>query len=264
MTEYRAHHVGFRRPLVLGGLGGVAVAIAVAGCGMDATDDEPAGAMSSLEDTGTVEEELALQQADELECRGEPADDKAAAAVIATVCGVANSVQGIPESDATEFEIGQVDGPLESGEKVSLLNTVNNGYIKYGKRNLGINLVWSSAEPAGNIEVHSPDGGPILYGEKVAIRVNDGGFLKYGHRKIGINLNWVSSNAPEKPFEWEVRGGTSGAPVAKNTKVRLFNTVENDYLVYCRRPTGINLGWAKDCAAVPSLGRVRTGYCPGT
>ena len=259
MSEYRAHPLGFLRELALGG-----VAVIAAGCGADVMTDEQQAAVQSLEDTGTVEEEVALEEdRQQRQCLGEPAgDDKAAAAVLATVCGVANSVQGIPESDATEFELGQTDGTLQSGEKVSLLDTVNNQFIKYGQRRLGINLVWSSSDPQNNIELHKPAPGVVNYNEKVAIRVNDGGFLKYGHRSIGINLNWVSSNTTEKPFEWEVRGGAAGTPVQKNTKVRLFNTVENDYLVQCRRPTGINLGWAKDCASVPTMGRVRTGYCP--
>lgn len=257
MNENIAHHLGLLRNLALG-----SAAVLAYGCGADVVaDEQPAGAQF-MEDTGTAEEDEALEaqaQSLALDVSSEPDEYKG---IISTVCGVANSVMGISDADATEFELGQTDGTLESGEKTSLFDTFNKSFVRYGKRAMGINLTWSSKEPAGNIELHKATPGVINYGDKVAIRVNEGGFLKYGKRSTGINLNWVSSNTTEKPYEWEVRGGTAGTPVPTNTRVRLFNTVENDNLVYCRRPTGINLGWAKDCTTVPKVGRLRTGYCP--
>ncbi|HVH43764.1 MAG TPA: hypothetical protein VM925_15525 [Labilithrix sp.] len=238
------------------------VAVVAAGCGADVSPDAQTSGDELMEDTGPVEDEATLDeraQSLELDALSQPDDESN---LIGEVCGVANVVKGISDSDSAEFELGQTDGTLTSGAKTSLFDAKNKGYVQYGKRSLGINLTWSSSEPKGNIELHKAGGGVINYGDKVAIRVNNGGFLKYGSRTVGINLNWVSSNTSQKPYEWEVRGGTPGTPVGKNSPVRLFNTVENDNLVYCRRPTGINLGWAKDCANIPGVGRVRTGYCP--
>lgn len=238
---------------------------ATMGCSADASIDEPATDTPSMlePEEGQDEEdaELTVQALGQEEAREDQVQSPLLGA-LTKICGVKDVVQGISDSKATEFELGQTAGTLTSGGKVSLFDTHNKRYVKYGKRSTGINLEWSSSDPKANIELHKDGGGPIRYGDKVAIRVEGGGFLKYGDRRWGIKLLWVSSNTSSKPYEWEVRGGTAGQPVPMNTPVRLFNTVENDNLVYCRRPWGINLAWAKDCSDVPVKGRLRTNYCP--
>jgi hypothetical protein len=231
------------------------------GCSADVSTDEQARDEPSTVDTAGAELSVDTQS-EELEGQGRVQSALPVIGILTTICGVKNSVQGIPDSKATEFELGQTGGTLKSGDKVSLFDSYNKSFVKYGERTSGINLTWDSKDPLRNIELHKPGGGVIRYGDKVAIRVDGGGFLKYGDRRWGIKLNWVSSNASEKPYEWEVRGGETGQPVPKNKPVRLFNTVENDNVVYCRRPWGINLAWAKDCADVPIKGRLRTDYCP--
>lgn len=228
------------------------------GCGAEVSTDEQPADEQFMEDTGHPgdDDELAVGT------QSQQLAPLAVIGVVKTICGMKNSVQGIPDDKATEFELGQTDGTLKSGEKVSLFDTYNKSFVKYGKRTSGINLTWSSTDPLRNIELHKEGGGEIRYGDKVAIRVDGGGFLKYGDRRWGIKLNWVSSNTSEKPYEWEVRGGPTGQPVQKNKPIRLYNAAENDNVVYCRRPWGINLAWAKDCADVPIKGRLRTDYCP--
>jgi hypothetical protein len=234
---------------------GTAVAFAL-GCGADATTDQQPVGDQYLEDTGTPEEDAVLEaQAQSLSADGNKAD------ILGTLCGVVNVVQGLSDAKATEFKIGHTAGTVTSGARTSLLDTYNNSHVKYGSRTWGINLVWQSSEPLNSFDVQKAGGGTVRYGDKVALRFEGGGFVKYGDRRFGINLTWVSSNATDKPYEWEIRGGATGTAVPKNTKVRLFNSAANDNLVYCARPTGINLAWAKDCSDIPTKGRYRTGYC---
>jgi hypothetical protein len=203
-----------------------------------------------MEDLGTPEQDQALPEI--------PSDAKEDFfGTLTTACGVVDAIQGISDTKATEWRVDPSGRTVYSSSTYSLFDTYNSRYVKYGERTYGINLVWSSTAPS-NIRLERSGGGFVRYGDRVAIHVNDGGYVKYGSRTWGINLVWSSSPV----YEWEVRGGTVGTVVPTGTKVRLFNAAENDNLVYCARPVGINLAWAKDCTDIPGLGRYRTGYCP--
>ncbi len=231
-------------------------ALSSAGCGAedgispDAVGSPGASSEQFLEDTGTPEQDEAMSMAK---------DGKAdILGIVGTVCGVVNVVQGISDSKATEWKAMPSGGSLTSGGLFDLLDTHANSYVKYGERDWGINLVWSSSAPGNVAKLVKAGGGTLKYGDRVALNFKSGGYVKYESRRWGINLVWSSTPV----YEWEVRGGTTGNAVPKGTAVRLFNATENDNLVYCRRPVGINLGWAKDCTDVPGIGRTRTGYCP--
>ena len=192
------------------------------------------------EDTGTTADVLRLSGADK--------STDSASLTCAT---------GISDSSATEWELLPGPGSVASGTAYSLRDSYGGNYLKYGVRDSGINLVWSSSPPSG-VSIERAGGGIINYGEAVAIKVTGGGYLKYQTRSSGINLVWSSTPL----YEWEVDGGTIGTALPRGTRVRLFNRTTSDNMVYCQRPTGINLAWAKDCTNIPFVGRVRTDYCP--
>jgi hypothetical protein len=104
----------------------------------------------------------------------------------------------------------------------------------------GINLVWSTVG-SNDVAFERQGGGTINYGEPVAMRISGGGYVKYEQRPFGINLVW--STSPH--YEWVIQGGSG--PVPLGTRLRLHNTVEDDDVIYCKRPHVINLAWADDC-----------------
>jgi hypothetical protein len=133
---------------------------------------------------------------------------------------------------------------LPGGQRVTLRNEVEDKSIRFGERESGINLVWDDAADLANISMHRRDeaGGPVAYGEHLAIRVDGGGFIHYREREHGINLVW--SETPV--HQWEITGGTFGRPVALTRRVGLFNRFHGDHMVYGERPSGINLRWWAD------------------
>jgi hypothetical protein len=99
---------------------------------------------------------------------------------------------------------------------------------------------------------------PIRYGERVAIGIsgvyipgkltNGRAYIQWRQRQYGINLEL---NPNEPSYEWEVRRGPASGSVPVGVYVSLFNRATEDYVVYCERSHGINLGWARACGARP-------------
>jgi hypothetical protein len=130
-------------------------------------------------------------------------------------------------------------------------STLNNGpsgmTLAYGTRSFGVNLDWSYI--VGNLQVErSPSAsvGPIVAGELVALKFAGGGYLVHESRTFGVNLGWSSSPSYQwrlmrKPFS--SGNDLEGQPLLKSDFVALYNTVQNNYLVYADRNVGINLGW---------------------
>lgn len=133
-----------------------------------------------------------------------------------------------------------------------LFNTVVDDYLKYGERRWGINLVWSNSDSYSvRLEKANPrDHRDVQIGERVALRFQGGGYVKYGERTWGINLVW--SDTPV--LEWEIRRRDASGPVQVGTSYGIYNRRVGDYLVYCERPTGVNLRWLKDCKARTEAG----------
>jgi hypothetical protein len=117
----------------------------------------------------------------------------------------------------------------------------NDDVLAYGERDYGINLVWQNPASQENIRFYKSGGGTIRYGDRVALYVEGGGYVKYGERDYGINLVWSSSPV----YEWEVFGGTHGAPVVAGPTYYhgLRNTAIQRAMVYGERKYGINLVW---------------------
>jgi hypothetical protein len=176
-----------------------------------------------------------------------------ALAVAATLSATAESADGGTVSTAAKAKsiydwriLGE--GPVVRDKKFyRLQNQTNNLCLVYGWRPLGINLKWGGCQAASpNVFFRRRSGNasdPITFDEPVAIYVTGGFYLYYGWRQFGINLKW--SNTPK--YEWLIRNG-GGRPVPTNyLNVALFNQTTRDYVVYCERPIGINLRWARDC-----------------
>jgi hypothetical protein len=135
---------------------------------------------------------------------------------------------------------------ISLGESYLLKNVTVGKHVGYGSREYGINLIWDSPLPIdeGNVRFESRGGrGPLSPGQPVAVFVKGGGYLYYKTRKYGINLEF--SRTPI--YEWQVQAGAPGDPIQLRTKVSLYNTKIQEYVVYCKREYGINLRWAKDC-----------------
>ena len=152
---------------------------------------------------------------------------------------------------AQQWRITQPDD--QTGQAVlprthyGLRNLVVERSLRYGERSFGINLEWDRAMRLGNVsfERSSASNDSIRYDEPIAIRIKreqDSAYLRYQKRHTGINLSW----SPTAVYEWRLGGGSAGAGVDTSKGVSLYNLVENDYLVYCARPFGINLRWLKD------------------
>ncbi len=133
---------------------------------------------------------------------------------------------------------------LRNGQRVTLRNEVEDASIRYGERDEGINLVWDDAADLANVSLQrrSGAGGPLTFGEHLALHVDEGGFLRYRERENGINLVW--SETPV--HQWEITGGPFGQPVPLTQRVGLFNRLHGDHMVYGERDDVINLRWWSD------------------
>jgi hypothetical protein len=130
----------------------------------------------------------------------------------------------------------------------TMVNLTAQQAIKYGEQKNGINLVWDRNEGLANVKFEQdPDtAGTIYEGRATAIHVLNGGYLRYGERTRGINLVWSQSPV----YEWQIRHSDPPEPrdtVQSGVRIGLYNTKTQDYVIYCERPYGINLRWAKDC-----------------
>ena len=125
-----------------------------------------------------------------------------------------------------------------------LFCVTNGKHLTHEKRPAGVNLGFKSS---GDNKTHFrlPDNQEreILSGESVSLGI--GGkpsFLYYKEREWGINLDW--SESPR--FEWRVFGPEFGKPIPENTPVAIVNdkvTPEPDFLIYFKRPVGVDIGW---------------------
>ncbi|MFZ6010984.1 MAG: hypothetical protein ACOYXT_11625 [Bacteroidota bacterium] len=132
----------------------------------------------------------------------------------------------------------------ETQHTYDLVNLACGEALGYGTRRVGINLVWVDPIQSDNIRIvrQSTSKEPLKFGELIAIHVRKGKYLTYQVRNTSVNLGW--SNKPA--FQWKITGGRDGNPVKTMSPIGLFNTVERDWLIYGRRPTGINCCWLKD------------------
>lgn len=155
------------------------------------------------------------------------------------------------ESDIeNNWVIGESSGqPIANGSYTKLVNQTNDRCLDYYERGYGINLGWrdcDSIDPNIRFVRESVTAGrsPLMYGERLAMRVTGHGYIRYGRRDFGINLVW--SDTPV--YEWEIRGGKIGDPVQTGASVALYNRLASDTVIYCVRTFGINLRWTNDCA----------------
>ena len=67
------------------------------------------------------------------------------------------------------------------------------------------------------------------------------GYVKFQSREYGINLDWSASPS----YEWVLKGAVVGT--VGSAPVGLFNTRQNDFVVFCHLEYGTPLRWARDC-----------------
>lgn len=144
--------------------------------------------------------------------------------------------------------------PNNDSHTYDLYNPTVAEALKYMVRTWGINLGWTDPDASDNIRFQRQSGSkePIKFEEPIAINIRGGKWLVYHVRDKGINLGW--SDTPK--FEWIFKGGNAGNEVNTDTIVGLYNTVENDTVMYEPRTWGINLKWFKDSGKHNELGRL--------
>ncbi len=125
------------------------------------------------------------------------------------------------------------------------LQIEGHGFVKYGERSHGINLVWSEKpiyqwklikkKDTSHVE---PE---IKSGDTVALyNMKQSDYVVYAERSTGINLRWLrdqSSIPQDDPYNWTIF-------IDQNTgRIKLKNRSNNKFLVYSDRSWGISLGW---------------------
>lgn len=158
---------------------------------------------------------------------------------------------GVPDNVADqEWSFQGCNFRCQTNYLQSLKNNFIGKYLKYQSRSYGINLGWDAnpqaavrVGPAGDTQTRA-----LNYGDEVNLSVISGSNVVYGTREWGINLVWSAN----RRNDWRITGGTPGTPVHTGDKFGLLNLTNNQRLVYCERPYGINLRWAKDCTRAAS------------
>ena len=143
---------------------------------------------------------------------------------------------------------GAAGQPVLSGTPLRLVNVTTEDVLAYGWQDNGINLVWRTEAGQQNVKFYKVGGGPVRYGDRLALWVEGGGFVRYEERDHGINLDWSDGAIV---YEWELVGGTAGTQVlsGSNRSHVLRNTTvpapsaRRQALVYGARDEGINLVW---------------------
>lgn len=135
--------------------------------------------------------------------------------------------------------------PVRSQDVIGLFNNHKKSWIKYGSREYGVNLVWSStANRSIRFELPGNSEDALTYGTSFAIKVGAAGYLKYEARDYGINLAW--SNTPV--YEWRLAGGPAESVLYQNQPFGLVNLTVGSSAVHCPRDYGIDLKWRHDCS----------------
>lgn len=142
-------------------------------------------------------------------------------------------------------------GAVIEGNKYGLWCLSENDFLKAERRDYGVNLIWKSNNPI-NVRFERQNGdGEIKTGERVAIFFDGekGGYLYYKKREHGINLEF----SPTPKYEWEIRNAENkdDRPIAANSKVAIYSSVEEDFMRGCKRGKPVvNLAWSKDCVCI--------------
>jgi hypothetical protein len=166
---------------------------------------------------------------------------------------------------ATTAHAGEVEGwkisggsgsGIADGTGYNLYNIDQKNFLD-GKDRWGANLGWTKNAPK-NVEIRRKPGtgsGPLKCGELFAFKV-DNEWVIYGKQNFGINLT-SRKQLDDNAYQWKITKCSAGQPVAKDAAISLTNTKENDALVGCKRPAGVNLAWSNDV-------EMRGGYCVRT
>jgi hypothetical protein len=132
------------------------------------------------------------------------------------------------------------------------LQAIKGGAILAYKNRPGdmINLGWNRAgHPFSTFQIVKEGGGPILCGDKVGLFNDRGNYIYHKIRTFGINLTFSSDATPI--YEWEIRNASNikGSPIMLNQPIALYNSVGNDFVRKCTRPSSpsVDLAWVKDC-----------------
>jgi hypothetical protein len=157
---------------------------------------------------------------------------------------------------------GSTTVPVDTA--VDLRNTQNNsclidrsGWSRRGQAD------WDLASCGGKrARFHRKDPsnkGPLLCGETVALQIGDECFRRCVNPQLaGINI-CSEACGRELHYQWQLRGCAPDQPVDPKVPVVLWNTVQQDSLVYGKRPSKVtNTCWAeKEIAGVCTVLRDR-------
>lgn len=158
------------------------------------------------------------------------------------------------ESDAPFIIMGRAEGERDEPVLTSLKTfaiEIDGKYLKYGERDVGINLVWSN-QPAFEWRFYADnDFGPIEPGRPIGLyNIANRNFVVYGSRRWGINLVWTDGRGRD-PKDWKIEIGELKGRIWLKNLTQEKNRA-NPYLVYGLRRSGINLDWGSK-PALPNI-----------
>ena len=145
---------------------------------------------------------------------------------------------------------GEKEGEkIANNKKYQLFNMSHGAALKHETRPIGPNLKWLAGNSTTmNLTIKKKDGSPIRYGDTVALHIKPYGWLRYKKQPRGVNLS-DDDNNPH--YIWVIKGSADKKLLVTGMPFALFNTTENNDLIYCVRTWGINLGWqdTSDCGS---------------
>lgn len=110
----------------------------------------------------------------------------------------------------------------------TLLNHNNNQNLFHNHSTLGVDLDFQSGPSLWRVQ--SANGSAnLVKGQQVALRVWGGGWLKTGSPVFGIGLEM---NLDTPAYQWYVLGGGALGDPLNNGTFALWNSVQNDFLIY--------------------------------
>ncbi|MEC4727689.1 hypothetical protein HWQ46_19265 [Shewanella sp. D64] len=143
------------------------------------------------------------------------------------------------------MKAGTVGRPILSGNHYQLVNLASNRGLKRQSRTIAANLGFlkTSSKKMNMLVKRKKGAGQLKYGDIVALNLKPYGWLKYKKQRKGIN---ISDDDRRPHYIWKIGGGKNGTKLLSGMPFSLYNTTpEKNYVVYCKRTWGIDLGWLK-------------------
>jgi hypothetical protein len=144
-----------------------------------------------------------------------------------------------------------------SGNHYQLVNMAINRGLKRQKRARAANMGFMkrSSKKFNMLVKRKAGDGQVRYGDVIALNMKPYGWLRYKKqgRWGGINLS-DDNNKPH--YIWQIGGGKRGTKLVSGMPFAIRNLRMKTEIIYCKRSSGIDLGWRGRSKCGGSLARV--------